>query len=60
MPARIQLKASDGSDFHAWQQQFTGDPGAVAAATAVPEPTTWFGLLIGMPALQIRRDVVVS
>lgn len=36
---------SDGSDFLAWQQQFTG---ALGAVSAVPEPTTALLLLTGM------------
>ncbi len=31
-----------------------------AVSTAVPEPATWIVLMLGMAAMLLRRDVVVS
>ncbi|MEQ8211282.1 MAG: hypothetical protein RH917_15755 [Lacipirellulaceae bacterium] len=46
--------SSDGFDFLAWQQQFTG-PSAVASAGAVPEPMSATLLLVGMFAFVGRK-----
>ena len=46
---------SDGRDFLAWQQQFSGDTVA-AAAVAVPEPTSVW-LLASMLLGVVRRRV---
>ncbi|MCH8840211.1 MAG: hypothetical protein IH831_05955 [Planctomycetes bacterium] len=45
---------SDGADFLAWQQQFTGSLVAVAASTAVPEPSSAM-ILLTLAAMLLPR-----
>ncbi|NOZ39404.1 MAG: hypothetical protein GXP24_04160 [Planctomycetes bacterium] len=40
---------SDGADFLAWQRQFGSGVPVLSATQAVPEPTTFFLCLFGMP-----------
>jgi len=49
---------TNGADLLIWQQEHTGSPGPVSSPTsAVPEPSTWIALLLGMITLQFRRAV---
>jgi hypothetical protein len=45
----------DGADFLAWQQQWTGAGASVAAAAAVPEPTSALLLLTALLSFARRR-----
>jgi len=49
---------TDGADFLAWQRNLTG-PAALAAAsssTAVPEPSSIFMAMLGLPLILSRRE----
>ena len=48
------------SDLADWEMNYGAVAPLSAASTAVPEPMTWIGLLIGIMALLFRRGAIVS
>ena len=50
----------DATDLAAWEAGYGAVSPIATSSTAVPEPSTWIVLLIGMMGVLFRRDVVVS